>query len=193
MALLAGASSTARPTSPVCGPASAKTLAASHTARVYGTSHWVYGCAAGVGRTYRLGQRPTCNGAPRIAPVVVTGTLAGYGSERCGVDTGSAEVVVRRLTDGKTLTRLPATTTSVGGEFYQSVTALVLTGDGAVAWIAVNRSIIRSRVAIEVHKHDATGSALLDSGAGIQTASLRRRGSELTWRHGAQLRHARLS
>jgi hypothetical protein len=193
MALVAGASSAAHPSAPVCGPASAKTLAASHAARVYGSGHWVYGCAAGAGRTYRLGQRPTCIGPARIAPVMVTGTLAGYGSERCGVDTGSAEIVVRRLTDGKTLARLPATTTSVGAESYQSVTALVLNGAGAVAWIAVNRSIIGSGMAIEVRKHDATGSALLDSGAGIQTASLQRHGSQLTWRHGGQLRHARLS
>ncbi len=193
MALVAGASSAAHPSASACGPASAKTLAASHTARVYGSGHWVYGCAAPGGRTYRLGQGPTCIGAPRIAPVVVTRTLAGYGSERCGVDTGSAEVVVRRLTDGKALTRLPATTTAVGAESYQSVAALVLKGDGAVAWIAVNRSIIGNRVAIEVRKHDATGSALLDSGAGIRTASLQRHGSQLTWRHGGQLRHSRLS
>jgi hypothetical protein len=37
-----------------------------------------------------------------------------------------------------------------------------------------------------------TGSALLDSGAGIATASLRRHGSELTWKHGGRRRRARL-
>ena len=192
MALLAGASSVAHPTSPVCGPANAKTLATSHAARVYGSAHGVYGCAAGAGRTYRLGQRPTCVGAARIAPVVVTGILAGYGAERCGVDTASAEVIVRRLTDGRVLTRVPATTTSVGAEFFQSVTALVLKGDAAVAWIAVNRSIISTNSATEVHRDDRAGSALLDSGAGIATRSLRRDGSLVTWKHDDRLRHARL-
>ncbi len=73
----------------------------------------------------------------------MTGIFAGYGAERCGVDTASAEVIVRRLTDGRVLTRVPATTTSVGAEFFQSVTALALKGDAAVAWIAVNRSTIK--------------------------------------------------
>jgi hypothetical protein len=72
VALAAGASSAAHPSSTVCGPTSARTLAAGHVARVYSSGHWVYGCAAGAARTYRLGQPATCIGATRIAPVVVT-------------------------------------------------------------------------------------------------------------------------
>jgi hypothetical protein len=193
VALAAGSASAAPSHSPVCGPARAKTVAATRTARIYRSAHWVYGCASGSARAYRLGQQPTCIGAPRVGPVVLAGELAGFGSQHCGVDSASAEVVVRRLTDGQTLTRLPATTTSVGAESFDSVASLVLKRDGAVAWIGVNRSIISKNLSIEVHRHDRTGSALLDSGASIRTTSLRRHGSLLTWRHGGELRHARLS
>jgi hypothetical protein len=193
VALMASASSMAVSSSPVCGPANTKTLAASQTARVYSSGPWVYGCAAATGRSYRLGQRSTCIGAARVGPVVLAGTMAAYGSEQCGVDTGSAEVIVRRLSNGRTLTQLPATTIGVGAEFYESVTAVVVKRDGAVAWIGVNHSIISKRVAIEVHKDDRAGATLLDSGAGIHTTSLRRDGSRLTWKDGRELRHALLS
>src|SRR5579859_4672662 len=86
----------------VCGPSGAKTLASSSQARVYLSHGQVFGCAHGASRSFLLGQRMSClGGRARIAPVAVTGVLAGYGSERCGVDTGASTVVVQRLSEDR--------------------------------------------------------------------------------------------
>lgn len=125
--------------------------------------------------------------------MTVAGEFAAYGVEECGVDTGSTQVVVRRLSDGKRL-RDAAATTPPGVESYQSVSSLVLKADGAVAWIGDGRSIVRRGHKIEVYKADSGGSVrLLDSGLAIAPGSLRLHGSKLTWTHGAAVRTATLS
>ncbi len=176
-----------------CGPAHARTLAVDGAVRVYARGNAVYGCSMRGTRVFRLGQRVTCLGAARIDPVVVAGELAAYGSERCGVDTGSTLVIVRRLTDGKQLRAAPATSPP-GVESFQFVRSLVLRGDGAVAWIGTGSSIVsHGSQKIEVHKAGRHGPVvLLDSGAGVRPSSLTLHGSRLTWRDGAGLRHATL-
>lgn len=131
-------------------------------------------------------------GASRIAPVAVSGTLAGYGSERCGVDTGSSEVVVRRLSDGHTLATEPATTSRLGPESYVSVSALVLAPDGAAAWISVGGSIVGHRRLVEVHALDPRGERTLDAGSSIAPTVLRLEGATVRWRHGGVWRSARV-
>lgn len=176
-----------------CGPAGARTLAASGVARVYVAGKTAYGCSIHGSKPYRLGQRATCLGAPRVDPVQVSGELAAYGLEQCGVDTGSTQVVLRRLTDGRRLRSAPATT-SPGVESYQSVGSLVLKSDGAVAWIGDGSSIVRHAHKIEVYKADSHGSVrLIDAGAAVAPGSLRLRGSKLTWMHGSARRAATLS
>jgi hypothetical protein len=62
-----------------------------------------------------------------------------------------------------------------------------------VAWIGEGGSVIRRGTSdIEVHKADARGSALIDSGQGIDVRSLRLHGSTLTWRGGGRTRSASL-
>lgn len=176
---------------PPCGPKAADTLASSHLARVYALHGAVFGCSAHGSTSYRLGRRDRCILATRIAPVTVAGELVAYGAERCGVDTGSTLVVVRRLTDGKQLLSAPATSPP-GVESYQSVDSLVLKRDGAVAWIAVGRSIVGTRRVVEVRKSDKRGQAVLDSSGALAPYSLRLRGSTLRWRDGKQTRSATL-
>lgn len=175
-----------------CGPSGATTLAASHQARVYVSAGTAYGCARGGRRHIRLGARRTCLGTARIDPVVVTGALAAYGSETCGVDAGTTNVVVRRLTDGRQLRSAPATG-PVGPESYASVTSLVLRSDGAVAWIGQGQSIGTRRRVVEVWRSDRHGLARLGSGARICARSLRLRGATLQWRDGTGTRTATLS
>ena len=179
-------------TSPLCGPTSARTLAASHQARVYGSGAVVYGCAKSGRSSIRLGERGSCIGAARIVPITVTDSLAAYGSETCGIDTGSTLVVVRRLTDGQQLHSSPAAA-PVGPESYETVTSLVLKGDGAVAWIATVMSIGNHRAAVEVWRSDRHGTTRLDSRADTRPRSLRLRGSTLRWRDGTQTHTAVLS
>jgi hypothetical protein len=123
----------------------------------------------------------------------VAGDLAAFGREECGVDTGSAEVVVKRLTDGKRLL-IAAATTSPGVESFQSVASVVLKRDGAVAWIGTGSSIVRHAHKVEVYKADSHGSVrLLDSGLSVAPSSLRLHGSTLSWKHGGSTRTASLS
>jgi hypothetical protein len=174
-----------------CGPSGAHTLAASRVARVYALRNVVYGCSTG-GAQYKLGHQNSCVGSTRVAPVTVVGRLAAYGLERCGVDTGSTAVVVRRLSDGRQL-HSAAATSPPGAESYQSLGSLVLKGDGAVAWIGVGHSIVgHGPEVIEVRRLDRAGEALLDSGGAVASHSLRLHRSTLSWTHGGETRRARL-
>lgn len=191
--VVGGAAASGASPHPVCGPAGAQTLAADNVARVYATGQQVYGCAAGAKHAHHLGTQSFCEGAARVGPVVVAGRLAAYGLERCGIDTGSTEVVVRRLSDGKRLRSAPATGPD-GVEAYNHVDSLVLKSDGAVAWIGAGGSIVgHTPGVIEVYKADASGVVVrLDSGAAVAGHSLRLHGSLLSWRNGEAVRHANL-
>jgi hypothetical protein len=177
-----------------CGPASAKTLLSDGQARVYTSGGSIYGCAnRGRGTSYLLGQGPqTRPGQDRVGKLALAGVEVGYGRSRMGVDTVSAEVVVRRLDNGRTVHEVSATTAPVGPEFFQSVDALVVKPDGAVAWIATGGSIIRHNSKTEVDRIDRRGPFGLDSGTAIDKQSLRLRRSELSWRSGGATRSATL-
>jgi hypothetical protein len=152
----------------------------------------VYGCAVGGHGQYPLGRRGSCLMSASVAPVTVAGRFAAYGLQRCGVDTGSTLVIVRRLTDGARVHSAPASSPP-GPEGYETVTSLVLGPNGAVAWIATGRSLGRSVSIIEVWRIDHTGARKrLDSGPAIAPASLRLRSSTLSWRHGQATRTATL-
>lgn len=107
----------------VCGPLTARTLASSSHARVYALGAGAFGCAAGGRKSFRLGGTSTCIGADRVGPIVVAGEIAAFASERCGVDTGSTQVLVRNLRDGKHLSASEAAA-SPGPESLTSVDSL---------------------------------------------------------------------
>jgi hypothetical protein len=176
----------------VCGPRSAVTLAADRHVRVYKQHGAVFGCARHH-KSHRLGGARTCVNSTLVGPVRVAGWLAAYGLERCGVDTGSTVVEVRRLTDGRRLAMRPATTGPPQVESYQSVTSLVLRSDGSVAWIATSKSVFASSGEIEVHSLAQGDFDLLDSGSGIAPKSLRLKGATLSWRDGGSVRTATLN
>src|SRR5205823_2921179 len=102
-------------------------------------------------------------------------------------------VIVRRLSDGKQLRELPATTLPLGAEFFQAVESIVVRTDSAVAWIGSGRSIaMGNHHDIEVLKADSHGKTRLDSGTAIKPGSLRLNGPNVTWIHGTQTRSAPL-
>lgn len=176
-----------------CGPAAAKTLAASSRARVYSQGGSVYGCIAGARRSRRLGSAGLCIGTTRISPVAVVGELAAYGAESCGVDTGSTLVQLRRLSDGRTLFSTSATTASPGAESYQQVGSIVVRRSRALAWIVGTSSLATHRQVKQVLEREGSGSRVLATGAGIELGSLRLRGSQLSWRDNGAEHTARLS
>jgi hypothetical protein len=169
-----------------CRPAGARLLAADHRVDVFALSGAVYGCDKRTGKRVRLGNARICVMTPCVNHAAAAGDLIAYGIERCGVDTCSSSVSVLRLPDDKQLHSYAAITGSIAPESFQSVNAIVVKSDGAVAWIATASSIISHGSRIEVHAN----KRLLDSGASIVRSSLRLHGSTLTWRDGSTERAA---
>ena len=178
---------------PGCGPQAARTIAQSPLARVYESAGNVYGCTDQGGGRVLLGSAGACERGAHIAPVAIAGVVVAYGSETCGIDTGSTLVVTRRLAGGRILAQNPATDGAVAPESYQSVDSLVVIADGATAWIATANSLARRAPVVQVHSWSSAGFQLLDSGLGVRTGSLRLRGSTLSWQHGDSVRTATLS
>ncbi|HEY2651682.1 MAG TPA: hypothetical protein VGI50_07165 [Solirubrobacteraceae bacterium] len=177
--------------STTCGPESAQTLAVSRRARVYLSAGQVYGCAIATGHSYHLGAGQRSLRQSHVGVIAVAGRYAGYGLSNFGVDTVSAQVIVRNLANGDVLHEAPAAS-RVLVESFQSIDSIVLKPDGAVAWISQVGSVVSHGRYLEVHRLDSRGEALLDSGAGIVSRSLRLHGSTLTWRNGSTARSASL-
>jgi hypothetical protein len=159
---------------------------------VYATSGQVFGCAGGARARYALGQLTTCLRGALVGPVRVAGVRVVYAVKRCGVDTGTSQVLVRRLDSGRTIAALPATATRLGAESYVTVSSLVLAGNGSVGWITQAGSIVGHRRLTEVHARDSQGARVLDSGPTIAAGSLALVGSQLRWRDAGRTRTARL-
>lgn len=176
----------------VCGPPKARTLAADSLARVYSQGKKVYGCAKGAHSSYALGSASSSMGQDRVGPIALAGVDVAFGSTNSGVDVISAEVVVKNLTDGRTLRDRPATAGNFGPETAEHVDSIVVKPDGSVAWIATVNSIISHRGTTEVRKSDRTSRASLDSGRRIKPDSLRLDGSDLTWSDGSVRKTAKL-
>jgi hypothetical protein len=180
-------------TAPVCGPAGAHTLAADAKARVYSRNGSVYGCAKGAPKSFRLGSTSNSTRQNRVGPLALAGVDAAYGLTNYGVDTVSAEVLVRQLSDGHLLRRQNAVAGNLPAEYFESVDAIVLKPDGSVAWTAHGGSIVSDKSSVtEVEKSDRSSRTLLDKSSRIKTGSLRLQGSRLSWRDGATTRSATL-
>jgi hypothetical protein len=68
----------------------------------------------------------------------------------------------------------------------------VLNARGHVAWIGSKSSIGMPRATYEVHKIDASATALLDSGPQIDSKSLRLHGRQISWLRAGARRTATL-
>jgi hypothetical protein len=193
LAALTAGPAAARPTAVSCGPGHAKTLAADGAARVYSHDGNVYGCARAGHESFRLGSVANSMSEGRAGPIALAGVDVAYGLTYYGVDTISADVVVRSLTDGAVLRRQNSYTGQLGPEYFETVEDIVVKRDGSVAWIASGGSVISGTPAgIEVEKSDRSSSTLLDKSKQIAKRSLRLHGSRLRWRDGRAIRHATL-
>jgi hypothetical protein len=176
-----------------CGDPSGRTLAHTRLGRVYVVGDSVFGCATGGARPVRLGSNVVSPGSAQLGPLALAGKIAAYGSRTLGVDTSSAEVIVRRLSDGRVLSVLEATDRQTGPESIESVGSIAVRSDGAVAWIGSSQSIVAHRRIIEVLELAGGSVRRLDQGSGIHARSLSLSGARLTWTHGSVRRSAMLS
>jgi hypothetical protein len=131
----------------------------------------------------------------RVGPAALAGTVAAYGQTSFGVDTISAVVVVRRLSDGKQLANRPAFDGPLGPEFAVSVQAVVVKRNGSAGWIVQGGSIISTQSTTQVVALSQGNERVLDSTPTgvIDPKSLHLHGSTLTWTHGGAQRSATLS
>ncbi len=173
-----------------CGPSGGHTLAAGPRARAYSWHGAVYGCAGA--RQYRLGTTDRCIGTTKAGPVVVAARLVAYAATSCGIDIGTTQVIVRRLSDGTRVSGYPVSVLKPGAESFSSVASIVLERSGEVAWIVSENSIATHHQSVEVVSGQHGRLRGLDSGSSIVPGSLRLTRAGLTWKHGRSTRSAPL-
>ena len=191
----AGASSTGSTTGSAsaatvarCGPAGAVTLAASSQARVYRQGLSIYACAPGHGAPYRLGSAGSCINSTRIGAAAAAGPIAAYAATQCGIDTGSTTIVVLDVATRHKLAVLGSYSGPAAAESYEDVGSIVDDRSGHAAWIVSEGSIVAHKKTIEVVRRSGAGVQVVASGSTIGLASLRLRGSTISWTAGA-VRH----
>jgi hypothetical protein len=159
---------------------------------VYEAHGAVYACLTGSRPQVKLGAAGSCLRANRVDQAAVQRDMVTAALTQCGVDTGQAEVEVLRLPEGRRLYGHVAIT-NPGPESFSTVTGLVLTRGGTVAWLARSNSIVGHRTTTEVWAGSPHRTRLLDSGPQVQSGSLRLAGNTVSWRHGSVRRSAALS
>jgi hypothetical protein len=149
----------------------------------------VYGCTFGSSRIVSLG-----GGVRQYVELpTLSGRFAGYALRQMGVDTGFTRVRVVDLRSGAVIHDTAATTQVTRPESFTNVTVLVVNPRGHVAWIGSKSSIGMPQATYEVHKIDASATALLDSGPQIDSKSLRLHGRQISWLRAGARRTATLN
>ncbi|HEY7631174.1 MAG TPA: hypothetical protein VH817_10755 [Thermoleophilaceae bacterium] len=168
---------------PTCTPKGAKTVEAGARVRVFtltkGDSTNLYACRLSNKKRFLLASADEAGGTgDSVSLVRVAGRFVAWDSqpfddsERYNPDFQGFPSGVHAL-DTSTGKRRTAPATS-GNPSASTVTALVLNPSGSFAWIG-------SGGALEVHRYDATGDTILDSGTGIDPASLAASAAQLYW------------
>jgi hypothetical protein len=184
---------------PKCSPAKSHVLLADAQVELYSSvevidmSHdkgvTIHGCAYGH-KAYLLGvgaEGEDCSGVPcgGVQRESLAGPLVAYEEGAGGEDANTYLVVVRNLRTGRVMHKLPTGTPVTPRPSWVGIgptTALVVKGDGAVAWIVETGYPTE----YQVHAVDKTGSRVLASGADIDPSSLALAGHTLYWTQGGQ-------
>jgi hypothetical protein len=167
----------------------------------------IFGCAKGAKRSFSLGPSPACqspNDCVGVESFALAGTVVAFGSVTIAepIVPGEAAqrrflVQVRDLSTNRILhiapTGLPATPTP-GLTGVGRARAIVVTEDGAVAWVAQDETDAVPGV-YEVGADDAGGLRLLAAGPDIDPSSLTLTGSTSTvhWSQAGQSASAALN
>jgi hypothetical protein len=118
-----------------------------------------------------------------IGKIALAGPVVAYVIDRLtGVDTSSSELVVADVATRRVLRSAPVGySVDAGILAYEALTALVVTSDGAVAWVE-EQGGARSASVVSVYAAPAKGAAvLLDEGPAIDPTSLVLSGGTLSW------------
>jgi hypothetical protein len=183
--LAAAAPAQARST---CTPHGSKTIAANTQLRVFtfrksgSDTTNLYACRLKNRKRFLLASAEEAGGTgTSVSLVRVAGRFVAWDSQpfddsqRYNPDFQGFPSSVNALDTGSGQRRTaPATT---GNPAASTVTGLVLKPSGAFAWIG-------SAATLEVHRYDAAGDTLVDSGADVDPASLAAGSAQLYWTRG---------
>jgi hypothetical protein len=139
-----------------------------------------YGCAYKAKRSYLFGPMPLIGGGPGNSEGVELEALAGVVAAVASVAGG---IEVRDLLNGRVLHAVYGSTVGVG-----TPQALVVKGDGAVAW-TMGLTLERT---YRVYALDKTGLRVLASSSELNPFSLALAGSRLYWRQDGRTMSATL-
>jgi hypothetical protein len=184
-------------------PSGAKIVAVHAQAAVYSDGgRGRFGCY-GSGKPVTLLPDTIVNAGLRR--ITLKGRFVAFVIESGGVDTSNAGVEVYDLRKRRRIENHAAVRRVTGPEFIESVTALRLRSDGAVAWIAMGQSLgvpggASSITAPpphfgperEVHGARRGRDHLLASGQDIALRTLKLRGRLVVWRQAGATKTARL-
>jgi hypothetical protein len=173
----------------------------------------VVGCVFNSGRIVKLGRLETGGEEPEqpgVNPYLVrlAGDVVAYPVEYHPIfgDPDSFRIVVKQLASGRTLLDEPNGTIAPtsccnndGTVGYGPTYSLIVTPEGAVAWIATE-DVLYGDVAggeqttgeHQVDVHDRSGNRTLDTSTQVRTSSLRLSGNTIYWTDGTEGEHAPL-
>ena len=182
---------------PSCTLKGARTIAANRHVRVFSARRraWreVFGCRRGADRAYAIGDaNGECQNYDLVDGAVVSGNFVALNVRTCSLHSSESAVKLVNLRDGRGRFASAPLASASPESAYDAIRGMVLTADGALAWIGV-RVAAGAIVAAEVRRRvPATrrASEPLDRGAGIDPRSLRRRGSKVLWRNAGVARSA---
>lgn len=147
---------------------------------------YVFGCAVGARRSYRLGRTDEGSAAGSVGtgPFALAGPVVAYSASEFTETLNRNEIVVRNLADGEIMHRVPNGSPAKSGDVgLGETTAIVVKRDGSVAWITRASKELGS---IQVRSVDAAGSHMLAASPEIEPGSLALAGSTLYWTEGGK-------
>ena len=180
----------------VCPPGGRAAVAADAQAEIYRVRRnqeevEYRGCVYGHSRSFEVGLRAECisdgGACGGTSHLTLAGTLVAREKGIVSPVSGNSWLIeVEDLRTGKVIRQVPTGATyppnpRVVGD--GPATAIVLKGDGAVAWIV---DTVQETDRYQVHAVDSTGSRLLASGSDIDPSSLALAGSTLYWTEGGK-------
>jgi hypothetical protein len=174
---IAGVAASAAPAKtrhPSCAARGSHTVVQTRQVRVFRLKGETFGCLFQLGKKRPLGDTPGFPDSLVATNISVAGHFVGYQLKFIGRTGSSFNVRVLDLKLGRRVHNVRAGEFPFGDENPNvkdpGVTALAVTSTGAVAWIV--RNSFADPVRLEVHKDDSDGPTLLDTGDGIDPASL---------------------
>jgi len=182
-----------RVAAPHCTMKNSLTIAANRHVRVFRARGEVFGCRRTADRAYAIGLGGAeCQNNDLIDGAVVAGNFVALNVRTCSLTNTESSVRLVNLRDGRgRFASRPVIAAAPAGA-HDAIRGMVVTAEGRLAWLGVRiagGAVVHAEVRRRLPDF-SDQSVALDSGAGIDPRSLRRRGSRVLWRNAGVARSA---